>query len=118
MDRETPFGADEIYWTHFVTERDRQRGQLLVQLLLVPRASLAPLLGALADFGITPKRAEIAARKNQNCYLPLDAHGGRLHHGAPSTRLLRWAAGTLCASLAVATVGIPLACQSSGLAQL
>jgi general secretion pathway protein L len=118
MERETPFGTDEIYWSHFVTERDRQRGQLLVQLLLVPRASLAPLLGALADFGITPKRAEIAAGKNQNCYLPLDAHSGRLHDGATSARLLRWAAVTLCASLAVAAVAIPFACQSWDLAEL
>ena len=118
MERETPFSAEEIYWNHFVTERDRQRGQLLVGLLLVPRANLAPLLSALADFGIAPKRAEIAAGKNESGYLPLDAHGGRLHDGAPSARLLRWSAVTLCASLAVAAVAIPFAYQSWELAEL
>ncbi len=59
MDQETPFAHHEIYWSHFISERDRQNGRLSVRLLLVPRQSLAALLGALDHVGIVPNRAEI-----------------------------------------------------------
>src|SRR5260370_464691 len=59
MDQETPFAPDEIYWSHFITRRDRQGGRLSVRLLLVPRQTLAALLGALARVGIGPNRAWI-----------------------------------------------------------
>ena len=116
MERETPFSPDEIFWNHYVAARDRQRGQLSVQLMLVPQANLAPLLSALANFGIRPKRAEIGAGNNQHCYLPLDADGGRLHDATGAR--LRWPAVALCAGLAVAAVATPFARQSSALAKL
>src|SRR5262249_39130228 len=60
MDRETPFGADDVYWNCRVLKRDRERKQLLVRLMLMPRAGLSHLLDHLAAAGIVPQRAEIA----------------------------------------------------------
>src|SRR5579875_3230385 len=60
MDRETPFKADEIYWSHRIEAIRRDSGQLAVRLLLVTKASLAPLIAALGAAGIVPRRAEIA----------------------------------------------------------
>jgi general secretion pathway protein L len=115
MDRETPFGPEEIFWNHRIAQRDRQRGQLSVRLLLVPRVRLAALLGALAKAGIVPKRAEIATGPDRGSYLPLDATGGRLYEPARSG-LLRWPAAACCAGLALAVIVTPFVRQSAALA--
>src|SRR5207237_10286208 len=115
MERETPFRADEIFWNHSVAERDRQRGQLSVRLLLIPRENLSALLGALSHAGILPKRAEIG--RDQGCYLPLDAYGGRLHDSS-GARFMRWPAGAPCARLASAALGVACVAPSLALANL
>ena len=115
MERETPFRADEIFWNHSVAQRDRQRGQLSVRLLLIPRENLSALLGALSHAGISPKRAEIG--RDQGCYLPLDADGGRLHDSS-GARFLRWPAVALCGGLAAAAIAMPFVTQSFAIAQL
>jgi general secretion pathway protein L len=112
MDRETPFNAEEIFWTHSVVRRDRQRGQLWARLLLVPRAHLSILLDALGRAGILPKRAEIGDGPDRGLFLPLDSDGGRL--GAATGRhLLRWPAAVLCAGLAIAAILAPFVRQAS-----
>ncbi len=114
MDRETPFSLDEIFWNHHIVRRDRERGQLSVRVLLVPRASLAALLDALAKVGIAPKRAEIGAGPDQGCYLPLDGNGGL--HDAAARRLLRWPAVAACAGFALAAAVAPFVQQAFALA--
>jgi general secretion pathway protein L len=117
MERETPFGADEIFWNYSIAERDRQRGLLSVRLLLIPRASLAGLLDALANAGVLPKRAEIGAGRDPNSYLPLDGDGGRLHYSS-GAGFLRWPAVALCAGLALAAVAVPFVRQSFAIDEL
>jgi general secretion pathway protein L len=117
MDRETPFSPEEIFWNHRIARRDRERGLLSVRLLLVPRASLAALLDALAKVGIAPRRAEIAAGPDRGCYLPLDADRGRLHVAAGG-RALRWAAAACCAGLAISVIVTPFVSQNFALADL
>jgi general secretion pathway protein L len=117
MERETPFSPEEIFWNHRIARRDRERGLLSVRLLLVPRASLAALLDALAKVGIAPRRAEIAAGPDRGCYLPLDADRGRLHVAAGG-RALRWAAAACCAGLAIAVIVTPFVSQNFALADL
>src|SRR5262249_53993468 len=65
MDRETPFSDDEVFWSHRIVGRDRQRGQLSVRLFLVPRPTLGRLLDALAQAGMRPHRAEIAGGSDE-----------------------------------------------------
>jgi general secretion pathway protein L len=111
MDRETPFGAEEVYWNHRI--ESRQSGRLFVRLLLLPKAMLAPLIAALAEKGLAPRRAEIADGPDRGGHLPLDGNGGRLDQ--PSARLVRWAAA-LCALLALGVVVTPFLRQSAALA--
>src|SRR5215467_5699393 len=93
MDRETPFNAEEIYWNHRIEGADRQNGRLSVRLVLIPKANLAPLLTALDQFGIRPRRAEIADGPDAGAYLPLEGDGGRTHRA--SHRLI-WSVAVCC----------------------
>jgi general secretion pathway protein L len=117
MDRETPFNAEEVFWTHSTVRRDQQRGRLSARLLLVPRARLSTLLDALGKAGILPKRAEIGDGPDRGLFLPLDAGGGRLA-AATGRPLLRWPAAALCVGLAAAVIATPLVRQASTLADL
>jgi general secretion pathway protein L len=115
MDRETPFKAEEIYWNHQIDGVDRQNGRLSVRLVLLPKANLAPLLTALGQFGIRPRRAEIADGPDAGAYLPLEGDGGRTHRA--SHRLI-WSAAVCCAILGVAAVVTPFVRQERALAFL
>jgi general secretion pathway protein L len=72
MDRETPFKTEEIYWNHRIEGVDRQNGRLSVRRALLPKANLAPLLTAVGQFGIRPRRAEIADGPDAGAYVPLE----------------------------------------------
>jgi general secretion pathway protein L len=115
MDRETPFKSDELYWTHRVATADRKNGRLLVRLLLVPKATLSPLLGALDNLGLAPRRAEVASGEDAGSYLPLDGNGGRLDE---VPRRLLWPLAACCAALAVAAVATPFIRQAVVLSSL
>jgi general secretion pathway protein L len=115
MDRETPFKAEEIYWNHRIERADRQNGRLSVRVALVPKENLAPLLTALGQFGIRPRRAEIADGPDAGTYLPLEGDGARAHHA--SNRLI-WSAAVCCAALGLAAVVTPFIRQELALASL
>jgi len=115
MDRETPFKAEEIYWNHRIERADRQNGRLSVRLVLLPKANLAPLLTALGQSGIQPRRAEIADGPDAGAYLPLEGDGGRAHYA--SNRLV-WSAAACSAVLGLAVVVVPFIRQQIALASL
>jgi len=115
MDRETPFKAEEIYWNHRIERADRQNGRLSVRVALVPKETLAPLLTALGQFGIRPRRAEIADGPDAGTSLPLEGDGARVHHA--SNRLI-WSAAVCCAALGLAAVVTPFIRQELALASL
>ena len=115
MDRETPFKAEELYWSHRVIAVDRQNGRLSVRLSLVPKSTLDPLLTKLAQGGIRPSRLEISDGPDQGASLPLDGNGGRVPHA--SARLL-WTAAVCCAALALAAVVTPFIRQEIALRSL
>ncbi|MCQ8239511.1 PilN domain-containing protein [Rhizosaccharibacter radicis] len=58
MDRLTPFNADDVLFGWRDLRRDREAGRLLLTLLLVPRAPLAPTLAALDAAGLSPDALE------------------------------------------------------------
>jgi general secretion pathway protein L len=116
MDQETPFAPDEIYWSHFILRRDRQRGRLSVRLLLVPRQSLAALLRALDHVGIVPNRAEIGDGPDQDRILPLDDAGGSL--GGAQRHVLLWPLAACCLLLALGSIATPFIRQAISLASL
>ena len=115
MDRETPFTAEELYWSHRIIGVDRQNGRLSVRLSLVPKANLDPLLTDLAAVGIRPTRLEIANGADKGTYLPINGDGTHKHHA--SHRLL-WPAAVCCSALAVAAVLTPFVRQELTLASV
>lgn len=112
MDRETPFKAEELYWTHKITGVDRDNGRLSVRLLLVPKAQIDPLLTELGQIGVRPCRLEVSDGPDKGAWLPLGAHGSRAYPAA--TRLLAPAAAC-CALLAAAVVVTPFVRQEFAL---
>ncbi len=116
MDRETPFKAEELYWSHRIAAVDRQNGRLTVRLVLVAKASLAPLLGALGHMGIEPARVEIADGPDAGSCLPLVPENGHVRRA--SRRRLVWLAAACCAGLAVASLVTPFVRQSAALTRL
>jgi general secretion pathway protein L len=116
MDRETPFSADELFWGYRIAERNRQRGQLTVHLRLITRASITPLLNALAEAGISPKHAKIIGGPDNGMSLPLQDTDQPTR--ASTTHILRWAAAAVFAVLAVSAIAAPFVRQARDLAVL
>jgi general secretion pathway protein L len=115
MDRETPFSAEELYWSYRIAASDRQSERLSVRLSLVPKTNLDPLLTALARVGIQPRRVEIADGPDRGSYLPLNGDGSR----TPDTfSWLLWPAVACCAVLALTAVVTPFVRQELTLASL
>lgn len=108
MDRETPFAAEDVWWTFHVEARDRAAARLSVRLSLVPKEPLAALLSHLDRAGLPPTALLDAGDAR---VIPLS--GG----GKPSWRdRLVPAAATLCLALAVAVAATPFLRQSLALA--
>src|SRR5579864_7607353 len=116
MDQETPFTPDEIYWSHFIAQRDTQGGRLSVRLLLVPRQSLAALLGALDHLGIVPSRAEIGDGPDEGHAVPLARQGGSFD-GAQRGGVLRLVVAC-CLLLALGAIALPFVWQTISLTSL
>ena len=114
MDRETPFGADEVFWTHRVARRDRRTGRIWVRLLLVQKAKLLGLIDALDQAGVHPGRAELGAGPDHSLVLPLDNGEQRSH--APARRWVLWPATACFVVLAVTAVALPFIQQAEALA--
>jgi general secretion pathway protein L len=71
MDRETPFAVEEIYWGWQVERRDESNGRLWVRLSLVPKATVAKLLGTLAEAGFKPTALAIRQAGERWLRIPL-----------------------------------------------
>jgi general secretion pathway protein L len=72
MDRETPFARDEVYWNYSVGRQDVAAGRLEVDLVIVPRASVAPVLDAARARGIEPAGIEVAAAPGRTLLVRVD----------------------------------------------
>jgi general secretion pathway protein L len=82
MDRQTPFKADQIYFDSRVTGRDASGRNLLVQLVLLPRAQLDQELaavppGASALDGVDAWRGEPGGARRQINLLPQERRARR-----------------------------------------
>ncbi len=104
LDRYTPFAADEVFWSAQVRSRDRAQGRLQAAITLVPRATVEPLLAALAGLGLAVAGLEGEAVGGGQRRLPL---------GRADERRQRWgrrglvAAASLCLVLAAAAAAVP-----------
>jgi general secretion pathway protein L len=115
MDRETPFTAGEVWWTHTVEARDRAQGKLQLLLSLVPKAPVADLIEALEHGGLAPTSLDMPLASGQSRRIGLRAAAGL---SAPWRRRavpLGWAA---CGALALLAVVLPFLLQSLALDQV
>lgn len=102
IDRETPFASDEVYWS-YSAPKDALGGKLTVDLFLVPRAIVDPLLDAARRAGFAPSAIEAGAGNDSSAPIRLGAHprGNWLRAQRPLMPLAAAAAGL--AFLAVIT---------------
>jgi general secretion pathway protein L len=112
MDRETPFARDEVYWSYSVGRQDVAAGRLEVDLVIVPRATVAPVLDAARLCGIEPAGIEVAFAPGRTMLVRLD----------PATALRpRWmqrpalALVSVPCLLALVALGVPFARQQLSL---
>lgn len=54
MDRQTPFKAEQVYFDYQVVERQAERGQLRVQMIVVPRGLLEQVVSNARRWGFSP----------------------------------------------------------------
>lgn len=59
MDRHTPFNAQAVYFDYQVLERDRERGQLHLDMVVAPRSLVDPLLEVLEPRGLAPTGVDV-----------------------------------------------------------
>ena len=112
MDRLTPFRPDDVFWDCRKLRRDRARGVLLVDLAVVPKATVAPVLAALRAAGLVPAALEGTLPDGSLRRIPL---GQADPERAARARRLVWLGGTACAALALAVLATPLLQQSLAL---
>jgi general secretion pathway protein L len=109
MDRETPFTADEAWWSFALEQRDRQHGRIEVRLSLVPKAATEGLLAALRRAGLRTTLLEVPVDGRDLRLIPVDAPERRA--GGIRARRVPVAAA-VCAALLVVAIGLPFARQS------
>lgn len=112
MNRVTPFETKDVFWTWTVTHHDRPRGRLHVQLSLVPKAGLLPLLAALEQADYAPVALEAAPRQGPSRVIPLQHEAERNVWQRP----VRGCLAIGCGGLAVVAVALPFLLQSLALA--
>jgi len=97
MERLTPFAADEVFWAYAITARDRARGQLMLRLTIVPRASVQWLIDLLAAAGGRPALLEAPTPQGFRT-LTLS------HQEAPGVRMLVSSRNFMAAAAALAAL--------------
>jgi general secretion pathway protein L len=108
MDRFTPFAADEVFFAATVRRRDRAQGRLTVAISLVPRVRLAPILAAMAQLRLAATELEAPAPAGGFGAAPRRIPLGAVDRtGEGWRRGVLWAAGAVCAVLAVVAAGLP-----------
>ena len=105
MDRLTPFGAAEVFWSWAVERRERAHNRVLVRLSLVPKAGLLGPIAALRAAGALPVALEAPPR-----LIALRDDTERM----PRQRTLV-AASALCGVMALGAVLVPFVRQSLAL---
>jgi len=109
MDRETPFTADEVYWTSAIEQRDRAQGKLKLRLSLVPKMAILPLVEALDDAGLHPAALDLTTAEGQPRRIELDVER---HVEGSLRRYAMPVAVAGCAALALAVIAVPFVRQA------
>jgi general secretion pathway protein L len=101
FDRETPFAAAEAYWSYAVRHHDRVRHLLDVELIVVTRGDVDPLVAAIRRAGGDVIGLEIPSPAGKPLFVPLRENSR--HQGLLAYRPL---IGPLGAAIALAAIAI------------
>lgn len=114
MDRQTPFRADQVYYDYRIAEGRATSGQLRVELAVVSRTFLDPLLDRLSQLGLRPtvvdvnhgdaQGAEVPCAPASINLLPPERRGQDDNKGVRLNLIL----GSVAALLLVVLLAIPL----------
>jgi general secretion pathway protein L len=114
IERETPFTADEVYWTYAVRGSDASAARLDVDLLLVPRGAVDALMSVVIDAGLKPAGIEVADENGTATFISLEA-GTRPGDWTHARRPLLPLAAAACV-LAIVAAALPFIFQQWALA--
>ena len=115
MDRLTPFGPDDVYFSHRLLSVDRARSTLQVELAVLPRARVLPILDRLTYAGARPDVLEAPGPDGLVRRIGITTRDAAK---LARDRLLTRLTAMLCGALAVAVVAVPLLRQSLALAEV
>jgi general secretion pathway protein L len=113
MDRETPFSRDEVYWDYAIRRQDAAAGRIEVDLLVVPRAYLDPIIAATRSAGFDPTGIEIETGDNKSTVIQVGET--KRWRWLTSDRRLIALAATFCVLLILA-ITTPFIAQQFALA--
>lgn len=108
MDRQTPFRSGEVHFTYRVAERSSQRQQLVAELIVVPRSTIAPLLRNAEGWGLKPEQIEVGTDEQDGPILLPLAGADEQRTGRRLARRLNLAMGACAVALALAAAYVPL----------
>lgn len=115
IDRETPFRRDEVHWTYVVRGQDTRAGMLDVELILLPRSYVDPLVETLRGSALEPAGVEVDAGSGIATLIPLGSRK-RGQWLDPQRSLMPLA--TAAAVLAFVSLITPFAIQQWQLAEV
>jgi general secretion pathway protein L len=113
IDRETPFACEEIYWSYVTRRTDSARGLVEVDLFLVTRNYIEPLVEAARAAGLNPFGIEVDMGANGTTVIPLGMRKRDLRARAERSLMPLGAAACI---LTGAAVGAPFIDQQWALA--
>jgi general secretion pathway protein L len=117
LNRRTPFSQDQAYYDHRVVEHDKQANKLQIELFVVPRQSIDPLLSLLNDWDITVDILRSASDQGDEIeinLLPEDQEGNTKKSSDYVTLFL----ATAAFALFLAALYVPLVQQTHQLESL
>lgn len=106
MQRQTPFRAEQVYFNYHVAARRPQAQQIAVELCVVPRSVLGPVLDPLGEWDLVPVSGDVGSDRDDSVFAFVSEAAGQrsssgLHRGLLAANLL----------LLAAVVAIPLTQQ-------
>jgi general secretion pathway protein L len=66
LDRQTPYKPDQVYFDYWIRDRQPERGQMRVDLIVVPRAVVDQAVEHATRWGLAPTCVDVATRDSED----------------------------------------------------
>jgi general secretion pathway protein L len=108
MDRLTPFAADAVYFDHRITREDDEARRIQVEITLLPRAAVDPVIAKVRALGIEPRTVDLLEADGRSVRRSAVALPSQSPRRSGLSSRLSAALGVLAAVLMAALVYVPL----------